>query len=248
MASAMDASDGSPDRLRAGRLRLAAICQNLDCDPIALRDAGYFHVEQCDFNALRAADVEALGEMAAAIGRPSDAARWSRRASAIQRAVMSKLWRASVDGGHQVVDLSGRGELALCDGGAQQYTILLGGCATPEMARELAAQIERGIDGGSYALTTLPPGHPAFDPDRYWRGNIWLQVNWQIFHGLRRYGYEQLAGVIAQRSAELLLRSGPHEFFNPLTGEGRGAYPYSAAAVVLDMMRTLETASSQSAG
>ncbi len=240
MASVMDVGDYSHDRLRAGRLRLAAICQDLDCDPLALRDAGHFHVAQCDFNALRAADVEALSEMAGALGLPADAARWRERAGAIQSAVASKLWRSSPHGGHQVVDLSGQDELPLCDGGAQQYTILFGGCATPEMARELAGQIERVLDSAPYALTTVPLAHPAFDPDRYWRGNVWLQVNWQIFHGLRRYGFDRLAREIARRSAELLLRSGPHEFFNPLTGVGRGSHPYSAAAVVLDMVRTLE--------
>jgi glycogen debranching enzyme len=108
------------------------------------------------------------------------------------------------------------------------------------MARELAGQIEKAMVRTPDAPSTVPPEHPAFDPDRYWRGNVWLQVNWQIFHGLRRYGFDPLAREIAQRSATLLLRSGPHEFFNPLTGVGRGSYPYSAAAVVLDMIRTLE--------
>ncbi len=240
MRSVVTDDDYSHDGLRAGRLRLASVCQSFDCDPIRLRDAGHFHVEQPDFNALRAADLEALGDMAAALDIPADAARWRVRAGAVQRAVASKLWRSAPDGGHQVVDLSGQAETPLCDGGAQQYTILFGGCATAEMARVLAGQIEAAMARTPYALTTVPPEHPAFDPDRYWRGNVWLQANWQIFHGLRRYGFDVLAQEIAQRSAELLLRSGPHEFFNPLTGAGRGAHPYSAAAVVLDMMRTLE--------
>ncbi len=239
MSSVVENGDYSYAALRAGRMRLAAVCQDVECDPLALRDAGYFHVEQCDFNALRAADLEALSEMAGVGGRRGAAAPGPPRARKVQSAVASKLWRSTPHGGHQVVDLSGSGESALCDGGAQQYTILFGGCATPEMARELAAQIEHSLASAPYALTTVPTGHPAFDPDRYWRGNVWLQVNWQIFHGLRRYGFESLAGEIAQRSAALLLRSGPHEFFNPLTGAGRGANPYSAAAVVLDMISTL---------
>ncbi len=237
MSSVVDNGDYSHDGLRAGRLRLADICQNLGCDPMALRDAGHFHVEQCDFNALRAADLEALSAMATVLGLSSEAARWGVRASAVQSAVAEKLWRPAPGGGHQVVDLSGQEETPLCDGGVQQYTLLFGGCATPEMARELAGQIERCLARTPYPLSTVPPEHPAFDPDRYWRGNVWLQVNWQIFHGLRRYGYDALALEIAQRSAALLIRSGPHEFFNPFTGVGRGSHPYSAAAAVLDMAR-----------
>lgn len=241
MASVVQAGDYSHDGLRAGRLRLAAICQGLDCDPIALRDAGHYHVEQCDFNALRAADLEALGDMAAALDLPADAARWRARARTVQSAVAAKLWRPAPGGGHQVVDLSGENEIPLCGGGAEQYTLLFGGCATPEMAAELAGQVARAMARTPWPLSTVPPEHPAFDPDRYWRGNVWLQVNWQIFQGLRRYGFDPLAREIARRSAELFLGSGPHEFYNPLTGVGRGSYPHSAAAVVLDMIRTLET-------
>ncbi|MEO6063411.1 MAG: hypothetical protein ABIQ99_15875, partial [Thermoflexales bacterium] len=108
MSSVVDNGDYSHDGLRAGRLRLAAVCQNLDCDPASLLDAGYFHVEQCDFNALRAADLEALSAMAAVLGLSSEAARWGERASAIQSAVATKLWRPAPGGGHQVVDLSGQ--------------------------------------------------------------------------------------------------------------------------------------------
>lgn len=237
MDSVVESGDFSHHGLRGGRLRLTALCNTFGCDPVALRDAGYFHVEICDFNAVRAADLEALSEMAAALNLPAEAARWRERAMAVQRAVTTKLWRPAPGGGHQVVDLSGADEVPLADGGAQQYVLLFGGCATPEMARDLAGQIEKAMARTPYALSTVPPEHPAFDPDRYWRGNVWIQVNWLIWMGLRRYGFTDLANELAWRSIDLVMQHGQHEHFNPLTGQGHGSHPHSWDALVLDMAR-----------
>jgi hypothetical protein len=237
MDSVVENGDFSHHGLRNGRLRLTALCNAHRCDPLTLRDAGYFHVEICDFNAVRAADLEALSEMAAALNLPADATRWRERAMAVQRAVTTKLWRPAPGGGHQVVDLSGADEVPLADGGAQQYVLLFGGCATPEMARALAAQIETALARTPYVLSTTPPEHPAFDPDRYWRGNVWIQVNWLVWMGLRRYGYTDLAQEIARRSIDLVMQHGQHEHFNPFTGQGHGSHPHSWDALVLDMAR-----------
>ncbi len=237
MDSVVENGDFSHHGLRNGRLRLTALCNAHGCDPLTLRDAGYFHVEICDFNAVRAADLEALSEMAAALNLPADAARWRARAQAVQRAVTTKLWRPAPGGGHQVVDLSGQSEQPLCDGGAQQYALLFGGCATPEMARDLAGQIEKAMARTPYALSTVPPEHPAFDPDRYWRGNVWIQVNWLIWMGLRRYGFADLANELARRSIDLVMQHGQHEHYNPFTGQGHGSHPHSWDALVLDMVK-----------
>ncbi|HQV28379.1 MAG TPA: trehalase family glycosidase [Thermoflexales bacterium] len=229
--------DYSHDGLRAGRMRLTALCHSYGCDPVALRDAGYFHVESCDFNAVRVADLEALGAMADLLDKPADAARWHARAGAVQRAVAAKMWLPAPVGGLQVADLSGQEEAPLFDGGAQQFNILFGGCATPEMARDLAVQIEAALARTPYVLSTTPPEHPGFDPDRYWRGNVWIQVNWLVWMGLRRYGYTDLAQELARRSIDLVMQHGQHEHFNPFTGQGHGSHPHSWDALVLDMAR-----------
>ena len=160
-----------------------------------------------------------------------------KRAIAVQRAVTTKLWRPAPGGGHQVVDLSGVDEVPLADGGVQQYVLLFGGCATPEMARDLAGQIEKAMARTPYALSTVPPEHPAFDPDRYWRGNVWIQVNWLVWMGLRRYGYTDLAQELARRSIGLVMQHGQHEHYNPFTGQGHGSHPHSWDALVLDMVK-----------
>src|SRR3712207_6134911 len=33
----------------------------------------------------------------------------------------------------------------------------------------------------------------AFFPTRYWRGPVWVNINWLLMRGLQRYGYEEQA-------------------------------------------------------
>ncbi len=43
-----------------------------------------------------------------------------------------------------------------------------------------------------------------------------------IYHGLQRYGFHELAGLIAHYSHELVEKSGNYEYYDAETGEGCG--------------------------
>ncbi len=124
------------------------------------------------------------------------------------------------------------------DGGAQQFVTLFGGCATPDQARAMAGRIETALGRTPYVLSILPPEHPAFDPTRYWRSNVSVQVNWMVWMGLRRYGFSDLAAELAARTIALVAESGPYKYYNPLTGQGHGSHPHSWAALTMDMARS----------
>ena len=61
-------------------------------------------------------------------------------------------------------------------------------------------------------------------------------MNWLIARGLRHHGYREQADAIAASSAELVLKSGFREFYNPLTGEGYGARDFGWSTLVLDLI------------
>lgn len=86
------------------------------------------------------------------------------------------------------------------------------------------------------SVPTTPITAAEFAPDIYWRGNVWLSVNWLIYMGLRRYGYESLARELAARTLHLVAENGFWEFFHPLSGQGFGAEHQSWTALVLDML------------
>ncbi len=72
-----------------------------------------------------------------------------------------------------------------------------------------------------YSTTT----HPA-DNGCSWRANTWIPTNYMVYHGLKWYGYDQVAGSLAQRTVELMEHAGDREYYNSETGEGVGLDPF----------------------
>jgi len=76
------------------------------------------------------------------------------------------------------------------------------------------------------ALAGTEPGYSTVHLDGdigcNWRANTWIPTNYMVMHGLARYGYKAQAKVIADKSAELVKKSGNREYFVTETGEGQG--------------------------
>ncbi len=86
---------------------------------------------------------------------------------------------------------------------------------------------------------------PLFDSKRYWRGPIWSQMNWMIYHGLKNYGFERTAEVVKADIIELVSKHGFYEYFesqkslaaNINSGYGGGNFSWTAACV-LDLLKS----------
>ena len=76
-------------------------------------------------------------------------------------------------------------------------------------------------------------GPPELHPN--WRGPVWMAPNWFVYRGLKRYGFDKEAAMIAQGSRELVGRSGFREYYHPETGAGLGAHDFTWGGLVLDM-------------
>jgi glycogen debranching enzyme len=75
----------------------------------------------------------------------------------------------------------------------------------------------------------------GFSPSRYWRGPVWININWLLMRGLERYGFENEAVRLRGTIIELVRRAGFFEYFDPLTGRGHGSDSFSwTAALFLD--------------
>lgn len=91
--------------------------------------------------------------------------------------------------------------------------------------------------GEGYPVPTQDRLAPGFSRERYWRGPVWANVNWLLVRGLERYGYREPAERLRSATLELVSRSGFREYFDPVSGEGRGSEEFSwTAAVVLDLV------------
>lgn len=215
---------------RSARHDLAHRIVEFDTDAAALAEAGSFYIEPMDYNAIRAADMEALAAMAAALGKPDEARQWSQRVQRVRDAFQAKM---IVDG--LPCDLEGLAEQPVMPPSAGQVMTLFGGCPTPEQADRLAAMLQKERFWTSFPVPTSPTDAATFQPDVYWRGNVWPSVNWLVYQGLRRYGYHDLADALAERSYALLRQTGFWEYYHPITGAGLGGGVFSWATVMLDM-------------
>jgi hypothetical protein len=91
-----------------------------------------------------------------------------------------------------------------------------------------------------YGVPSFEPGRPEFEPLRYWRGPVWLVVNWMLIDGLRRNGQPELARRILSDSLELVGSHGFGEYFDPLTGDALGGPEFSWTAAMYLFLRSLE--------
>lgn len=87
----------------------------------------------------------------------------------------------------------------------------------------------------------LAPSTPLkeafFNPNLYWRGPIWINMNWLLWHALRDHGETEKAQAMKQAMLQLVTENGFWEYYNPETGKGLGATNFSwTAALVIDLL------------
>ena len=86
-----------------------------------------------------------------------------------------------------------------------------------------------------FLVPTVSMDEPSFNPKGFWRGPVWLAINWFVYKGLLNYGFNSEAEKIYQSSLNLIEQSGFREHFDPQTGEGFGALDFTWGGLVVDM-------------
>jgi Trehalase len=88
-----------------------------------------------------------------------------------------------------------------------------------------------------YAVPSYDRHEPEFSPHRYWRGPVWINMNWLLSHGMRRYGFQEYAQRLRQSIIDLAQKHGFYEYYDPFTGRGHGTDQFSwTAALLLDIL------------
>lgn len=120
---------------------------------------------------------------------------------------------------------------------------LFAGACTREQAMQLKNQLTSSFGLGSFKPCPSCAVHePAFDPVKYWRGPVWININWMLYHGLNRYGFVAEAAQVKKETLLLIEENGFYEYFNPVpeipnNQRGLGGNNFSwTAALYLDFL------------
>lgn len=102
-------------------------------------------------------------------------------------------------------------------------------------AAVLAARLSDWHGRGIALVPSTDPAEPAFEPQRYWRGPVWVVVNWMIAQGLRAGGEGETARLVEADTRRLIGEAGFSEYFDPTSraGIGGGTFSWTAAIDLL---------------
>jgi glycogen debranching enzyme len=148
-------------------------------------------LDAVDFNAFLALECEIMAGFAGRLGRMDEAGLWAQRYRSLCRLINERLW--SQEAGFYVDFDVDRGQPSPVLSSAG-FLPLICGAPSPEQAFRLAAHLQ---DPGSFASPLRVPSIAVSDIEHYakdmWRGPVWVNLNWLIAYGLKRYGFDDLA-------------------------------------------------------
>ncbi len=116
---------------------------------------------------------------------------------------------------------------------------LYAGCISKDRAKQLVTMLSnKDVFATPYPVASVPVNSPWFQPHLYWQGPTWVNINWLLIDGLKRYGFDKQAKATTKQTIELVQKSGSSEYFSPLDGSPAGAKNFSwTAALTLDLLQ-----------
>lgn len=204
-------------------------------DSFKILDHGLFAIEDLTFNCIFIRANERLQEIAATVRHPLPEALLANMKKSIS--ALEQLWDPYTECYWSRDFITHR---LLKEPSIATLMPLYAGVVTKKRAAGLVRKLENEHQfGTAYPVPSVPADSPAFDPDRYWQGPSWVNTNWLIIDGLKRYGFTDHALALTETTLEMVQKSGFAEYFDPNTGEPLGAHNFSwTAALTIDLLRS----------
>ena len=155
-----------------------------------------------DFNAFLALECDVLAGMAGELGRQAEAAAWRERHAQLCRLINAYLWDPAQGFYFDYDPQKGARSNVMAGSG---FLPLICGAPSPEQAARLAAHLHNPATFGTpFKIATIAANDAAHYAKDMWRGPVWVNLNWLVTLGLRRYGLRDAADELtAQTLAEI---------------------------------------------
>ncbi|NKB75801.1 MAG: hypothetical protein GKR96_01865 [Gammaproteobacteria bacterium] len=207
--------------------------RNLGWDNTQLHDASPFQIVDPGFNGILLRSCSDIADLAAELGEQSIS---KSSAAIVEKGLdaMESLWS---DEFNQYLCMDRR-RSELIQSPSIAGLLAIFAYIRQDRGKCIAARISDLGTRATYLVPSHDPAAPEFDGSRYWRGPVWLIVNYMIADGLQRIKEHTTADAIVRSSLELIAHNGLAEYYDPHTGAGCGGAQFTwTAAMVLEFLQ-----------
>ncbi len=190
-------------------------------------------VESPDINTYLYLQMQALSSMAQILGKQDEVDIWKERTSKLLATIIQHAWDKSK--GYFIATRNHHPIPTLTPINLFPLWIT----ALPESMKEslLSHLTDLHQFWGKWMLPSVAYDDPAYDPDRMWRGPVWINVNYFFIEALQKNGKIRLADELREKTLSLMMKnSGIYEYYNSATGNpgshAAPAFSWSAALFI----------------
>ncbi len=210
----VDPSERPTNREYDHYLHIIDIAKEYNYDDKKIAELSPFLVQDPLFNTLLIKSNQSLINLYQIIGGNEDKIKqlkeWQTKSI---NSFNDKLYNADL-GAYVYYDL--RNEKYINQISSSSFAPLYAGIPSKEQAANIVATMLDKFGGENrYLCASFDPESDRFNPKKYWRGPVWINMNWFLYYGLLDYGYDELANKIKSDSLELISKAGFYEYFNP---------------------------------
>ena len=169
-------------------------------------------VEAVDLNSMMVREMRALADMAQELGEAESAARWRQRAEALSARINETMWDPETRFYYNVDRATNAFTVKTAAGATIDlrrkeiigFLPLWAGVAPKDRADALVQHLTNPAEfWRRFGVPTLAADDPGYEPRVtrccQWNGAVWLEWNYLVFDGLRRYGYHREARELGER-------------------------------------------------
>jgi putative isomerase len=190
-------------------------------------------VESPDLNTYLCVQMGSLALIAEALGMDSEGAMWRRRAASIVRRMIEDFWDEEAG-------------LFRALHAEQPIPVVTPFNLYPLWSGQLPAGIRKRLIAhltnpdefwGEILIPSVARNDPHHDPERMWRGPVWVNINYIFIEALHQVGEHDLADRLLENTLALIMsQPGIHEYYNAQTGDppatAADAFGWTAAVFI----------------
>ncbi|MCK8521266.1 glycoside hydrolase [Aquimarina sp. D1M17] len=240
----VDASERPTKREYDHYLHIIEIAKKHNYNDKKIAEFSPFLIQDPLFNAMLIKSNESLIELYQLLGNNEDKIRtlkhWQNKSI---KSFNDKLFDSDV-GVYTHYDL--RNERVLSYISSSSFSPLFAGIPNKDRAAGIIkVMMDKFGKDDQYLCASFDPSNERFNPKKYWRGPVWVNLNWMLCKGLYRYEKNDLANRMKNDTVEIVEKNGFYEYFDSrreIHEEGKAGYGGNnfswSAALLIDLMNS----------